>query len=77
MKYFIPLLLVTCVVAGGCGSSDGPSAGEKGLRAKLTSPEIDFDSVPPDQRAKVLGMMKANGSAAKAAELEKKWGMSK
>jgi len=77
MKILIPLIIAISVAAG-CGSSEaGPSSQEAGLRAKLTNPEIDYEAVPQAQRAQVLAMMKANGGAKKAAELEKKWGMSK
>jgi|GEM_PF-2787645 len=75
------LSLLTLVAAGlciqGCGSAEASPTEEKDLRTRLTKPGLDYDSVPPANRAMVLGQMRAHGSAKKADELEKKWGLSK
>ncbi|HWD40984.1 MAG TPA: hypothetical protein VG944_19200 [Fimbriimonas sp.] len=77
MKKLLPFLFAVLVVAPGCGSSEPSAAAEKSFRAKMSQKELDFDSVPVANRAQVIAMMKGNGAAAKAAELEKKWGMTK
>ncbi len=68
--------LVLSVLLLGCGSS--ASTGDaKDIKDAYSKKEIDYSNVKPEDRERILGMMKANGGAAKAAELEKQWGMSK
>ena len=73
LTLFIPFVLL---FLSGCGSNDAPKD-DSGLRGELNKKEIDYSNTPPEQRAQVLALMKANGAAAKAAELEAKWGMKK
>ncbi len=77
MKRLIPLALFASLVLTGCGSDQAGPADEAKLRSTLGQKEINYDEVPVEQRAQVLALMKSNGGAAKAAELEAKWGMKK
>jgi len=77
LSSLIFLVLGACLCIQGCGSAEASPTEEKDLRSRLTHPGLDFDSVPPDKREMVLGQMRAHGSAKKADELEKKWGLSK
>jgi len=76
MKNLTLLIPLALFFIGGCGNSETPKD-DSGLRSELNKKEIDYGNTPPEQRAQVLALMKANGAAAKAAELETKWGMKK
>lgn len=76
MNKAVYLLLLALPMAG-CGNGEPTPADESKLRATLGQKQIDYAAVPPAQRAMVLSQMRAHGSAAKADELEKQWGMKK
>ena len=75
MNKSFPLVFLGSLLLVGCASEGGTPADENKLRATLGQKQIDFTAVPPAQRAMVLAQMRANGASAKAAELEKQWGM--
>ena len=76
-RTLVPLALASCLILPGCGSDSGSPKAEKDLRDQMGQKQIDFTKVAPDQRALVLGQMRANGASAKADELERQWGTKK
>lgn len=74
MKNCSFLFIFVVAVAAGCQSD--PQSDDKDLRAKMQK-GMDPESIKPEQRSMVLAQMRANGAAAKADELAKKWGLDK
>lgn len=61
------LLLVTiaAIIVAGCHSSEGPTTDDKKLRDDFSQKEFDINKVPEKDRARVEGIMRANGQAPK------------